>query len=59
MKAVKAGEILLATDNQVGKLEEVTRVIKDSGVNIRAITAYVVEGKAYFRLVTSDNGKAS
>lgn len=58
MKAVKAGELFLTTDNKVGKLEEISRLVKAEGVNIRAISAYVVGDQAFFRLVTSDNDKA-
>lgn len=57
MKAVKGEEVFLTTDNKVGKLEEVTRAIKESGINIRAISAYAVGNQAFFRLVTSDNTK--
>jgi hypothetical protein len=55
MKCVKAEEIFLATENKVGKLEEVCNSIKEKGINIRAICAYALEDKAFFRLITSDN----
>lgn len=58
MKAKKGGEIIFSTDNKVGKLEEIARLIKDNGINIRAISAWVIDGKAFFRLVSSDNTKA-
>jgi len=58
MRGVKGEEIFLIADNKVGKLAEVAKVIKESGVNIRAISAWGVEEKAFFRLVTSDNAKA-
>jgi hypothetical protein len=58
MKAVKGEEIFITTDNKVGKLAEVTKVITTSGINIRGISAYAVADKAYFRLITSDNAKA-
>jgi len=57
MKAVKGKEILFTGENKIGELEELTRIIKDNGVNIRAISAWAVNGKAVFRLVTSDNAK--
>jgi hypothetical protein len=58
MKAVKGEEIFITTANKVGRLEEVTKLVKDSGINIRGISAYAVMDKAYFRLITSDNAKA-
>lgn len=58
MKAVKGKEILFTGENRIGELEELARVIKDNGINIRAISAWAVNGKALFRLVTSDNAKA-
>ncbi len=58
MKAVKGEEILLTTENKVGTLESVTSAVKGAGVNIRTISAWGVDDKAFFRLVTSDNLKA-
>jgi hypothetical protein len=58
MKAVKGEEIFLTTENKVGKLEEVAKLIKESGINVRAINAYAVANKAHFRLLTSDNVKS-
>ena len=57
MKAVKGKEILFTRENKIGELEEISRIIKDNGVNIRAISAWAVNGKAVFRLITSDNAK--
>ncbi len=57
MKAVKGKEILFTGENKIGELEEISRIIKDNGVNIRAISAWAVNGKAVFRLITSDNAK--
>jgi hypothetical protein len=58
MKAVKGEEILITTDNKVGKLADVAKVITTSGINIRGISAYTIGDKAYFRMITSDNTKA-
>lgn len=58
MKAVKGNEILFTGENKIGELEEITRMIKDNGINIRAISAWAINGKALFRLLTSDNNKA-
>jgi hypothetical protein len=57
MKAAKGTELLLTTDNKVGKLEEIAKAIKDNGINIRAISAWAFDDKAYFRIVASDNAK--
>lgn len=58
MKAVKGTEILFTGENKIGELEDIARIIKDNGVNIRAISAWAINGKALFRLLTSDNDKA-
>ena len=58
MKAVKGKEIIFTGENKIGELEKIASVTKDNGVNIRAISAWAVNGKAVFRLVTSDNLKA-
>ncbi|MCD6228343.1 MAG: ACT domain-containing protein [Candidatus Omnitrophica bacterium] len=57
MKVVKGEEVFLTVPNKVGLLEEICKLISESGVNIRAICAYVVDDKALFRIVTSDNTK--
>ncbi|MFH1519890.1 MAG: hypothetical protein ABIE75_04910 [Candidatus Omnitrophota bacterium] len=57
MKAVKGGEILFIGEDKVGLLEDVTSAIKNSGVNIRSIAAWADSGKAFFKLITSDNVK--
>ena len=58
MKAVKCEEILLTTENKVGKLAQVAAAMKGQGVNIRAVSAWGVKDQAMFRLITSDNAKA-
>ena len=57
MKVVKGEEVFLTAPNRIGLLEEICKSISESGVNIRAICAYVVDDKALFRIVTSDNTK--
>ena len=57
MRAVKGKETILAAEDQVGKLQEVANAVKAAGISVRAISAWGAEGKAYFRLVTSDNEK--
>lgn len=58
MKVTKATELLLIADNKVGTLTEIARQVKDNGLNIRAISAWAFDDKAYFRLVVSDESKA-
>ncbi|MCM8786501.1 MAG: hypothetical protein NC935_00380 [Candidatus Omnitrophica bacterium] len=55
MKAVRGEEIFLITENKIVKLDQITKIIKDNNVNIRAINAYSDGIKAYFRLLTSNN----
>jgi len=58
MKAVKGEELILTVENKVGKLEEVTKLLTEKEINLRGISAYVIDGKAVLRLITSDNSKA-
>ncbi|MBU1122618.1 MAG: hypothetical protein ABIH71_07825 [Candidatus Omnitrophota bacterium] len=58
MKAVKGQELFLSTENKVGQLSAVSKLMKEANINVRAISAYVVADKAFFRLVTSDNAGA-
>ncbi|MCM8773638.1 MAG: ACT domain-containing protein [Candidatus Omnitrophica bacterium] len=57
MKVVKGEEIFVTTFNKVGTLAAITEIIANAEINIRAISAYVVGDKAFFRLITSDNNK--
>lgn len=57
MKVVKGEEIVVAVENKVGKLEEITQLISKEEINIRAIAAYVENNQAIFRIITSDNLK--
>lgn len=57
-RASKVKEIIATTPNKVGMLAEVSSAIASAGVNILAICAYNMEGKAKFMMLTSDNSKA-
>ena len=58
-KANKVKEIVATAPDKAGMLAEVTGAVAGTGVNILALCAYAMEGKAVFMMVTSDNGKAS
>jgi hypothetical protein len=55
-KVVK--ELLAVTPNRVGMLAEVSGAMAENGVNITAICAYGMGGKAYFMMLTDNNRKA-
>jgi len=55
MQVEKTQEILIGTDNKTGKLAEIAGAITGSGVNIKSVSAWAADSKAFFRLVTSDN----
>lgn len=57
-KCNKAKELVITTEDKAGMLSEITSAITAKGVNIGAICAYGMEGKAIFMLLTSDNQKA-
>ncbi len=57
MKPVKGKEIIISSENKIGKLQEIAKIIQDNSINVRAISGWHVEGKAFIRLVTSDNIK--
>ena len=57
-KATKVNHLIVETPDEVGMMAKVCSAISDAGVNIRAISAYVKEGKGYFMLLTDDNSKA-
>jgi hypothetical protein len=51
-------ELIVSVDNKIGMLAEVSGLISDCGINIKAISAYAMLERAIFRLVTSDNEMA-
>jgi len=57
-KCSKEKELIITTEDKPGMLLEVSSVISIHGANINAISAYGMEGKAVFAILTSDNQKA-
>ena len=57
MKIEKTQELIISTQNRIGLLADVSAVIAQTGVNIRAIAAYTMENQAVFEIVSSDNAK--
>lgn len=58
MKAVQGSEVIVSLEDKAGSLGEVTSVLKQNDINIRAVSGWVEQGKAMIRVVTSDNQKA-
>jgi hypothetical protein len=58
MKGVKATELIISLEEKSGALGEVTSLLKQEGVNIRAISGWIQQDTAMIRMVTSDNQKA-
>ena len=52
-------EIVIAGENKIGALSNVTAPIKKWGISIRAVCAWGDGGKASFLLVTDNNDKAT
>src|SRR3989338_9008987 len=52
-------EIVIAGENKIGALSNVTAPIKKWGISIRAVCAWGDGGKASFLLVTDNNDKAA
>jgi len=57
--ATKGKELLVTTPNAIGALGTVTGVVSKAGVNFITMSAWGEKDKGYFRLITSDNDKAS
>lgn len=51
-------ELVVKVADEVGAAMKVTTALAESGVNIKAICGYSVDGDAHLRLVTSENEKA-
>jgi hypothetical protein len=58
-KASLQKELTAITANKIGMLARVSGAVADKGVNIQALSAYAVGGRAYFRLITDDNTAAA
>lgn len=57
MAAKLIKQLQLVTVDKMGLLADIGSAISSAGVNIEAICAYSMEGKAIFMLVSSDNTK--
>ncbi len=57
MRAIKAEEIVVTAENRMGLLLDLSKIISAADINIRAVSAWTVEGNAFFRLITSDCAK--
>ena len=51
-------EITVIAGNELGSLAAVAEALGSTGVNIEAISAYGVDNKAVFRIMTSDSASA-
>lgn len=58
MKAKIVKQINLTAPDKIGLLSDISEKLAGVSVNLEAICAYVMEGKAMFMIVTSDNAKA-
>ncbi len=58
MAAVKSKELFVSAENKMGLLDDLSNSVSSAGINIRTISAYAYDNKAFFRLITSDNEKA-
>ena len=47
-------EITVIAGNEIGSLAAVAEALGSTGVNIEAISAYGLDGKAIFRVITND-----
>ncbi|MEA3328115.1 MAG: ACT domain-containing protein [Candidatus Omnitrophota bacterium] len=52
-------QLTVVTEDKAGMLSEVVNLIAAQNVNINAIDAYGMQGKARFHIITEDNQKAS
>jgi hypothetical protein len=50
-------EILVTTKDRTGVLSQISDTISRSGVGIKAICGYAVDGVAHVRLITDDDGR--
>lgn len=58
MKAERGKELLLITENKVGKLAQIAHLVANHNIDIRAISAWAFDDQAFFRIVASDHEQA-
>jgi hypothetical protein len=58
-KARVEKQLFTVTKDEVGMFADVTSAIANAEINLKAICAWGMEGKAYFALLTNNNAKAS
>jgi hypothetical protein len=56
---MKVEQISVFLENKAGRLEEVTRVLAEAGVNIRALSLADTSDFGILRLIVTDNDKAN
>ena len=56
--AILAKQLIVAVDNRVGTLAEVTNVISSSEINLIAVCAQAVDNKGFIMFVSEDNKQA-
>ncbi|MFH1831068.1 MAG: ACT domain-containing protein [Pseudomonadota bacterium] len=54
----KTTELYITTEDKPGTLARVTAPIAEARINLNAICAYRMEGKAMFHIITADNENA-
>ncbi len=54
-RVFKMQELRITTDDKPGTLARVTGPIAEAKINVNAICAYRMEGKAYFHVITGNN----
>ncbi len=57
-KAYRLTQLTSTMPDKIGLLAEVTTAIFAAGINLKAISAYGMEGEAEFMMVTDNNDKA-
>ncbi|MEA4858080.1 ACT domain-containing protein, partial [Solidesulfovibrio sp.] len=55
---MKAEQISIFLENRAGRLEEVTRVLAEAGISIRALSLADTSDFGILRLIVSDHEKA-
>jgi len=58
VKAEMVKQLMIAVDNKVGTLAEVSSIVSGAGINMMAVCAYAVDNKGFIMFVSEDNKKA-
>jgi hypothetical protein len=58
MQVAQVKELTIKATERVGQLADISKLMSEQNINLRAISAWIVGNESFFRIISSDNEKA-